>query len=484
MQTRILGFAALLAAATLGGAYVDFDIRAQPAVASRPTTPPAAAVAMPSAALPDFSSIVERNGAAVVNISVTGSMKNSLDGSEIGPGDPSSPLPRRFHSIPPHVRPVHSLGSGFIISPDGLILTDSHVLEGADEVTVRLTDRREFKAKVVGTDSLMDVAVLRIDATKLPVVRLGDPARVRVGEWVLAIGSPFGFESSVTAGIVSATGRALPDDDYVPFIQTDAAVNPGNSGGPLFNMSGEVIGINSQIYSRSGGYQGVSFAIPIDVAMRIGDQLVRHGKVSHGRLGVGIQEVSQPLADSFGLNRAEGALIGTVEKGSPAAKAGIESGDIILKLGDHPIAHSSNLPPLIASLKPGTSVKLEIWRKRERRQIVTMVGEAVPANAAESVSGNAATTAAAEKGRLGLAVRPLTTHERTLVDLDNGLLVERAAGAAARAGLRPNDVVVAFNGEPLKSADQLNALVSKAGKHAALLIMRNGAKIFVPVDLG
>jgi serine protease Do len=490
MQRKGLSLAAAVLAVSLISGYFGFgDQSATAAHAASAAVPQAATPAIsggaPVSALPDFSGIVERNGPAIVNISVTGTMKDALNGHpdlpRIDPNDPLAPFFRHFQIPHGGDVPVHSLGSGFIISSDGLVLTNAHVLDDADEVIVKLTDRREFKAKVLGTDKLTDVAVLRIPASDLPVVHLGDPATVRVGEWVLAIGSPFGFENSVTAGIISAKGRSLPDDSYVPFLQTDAAVNPGNSGGPLFNLKGEVIGINSQIYSRSGGYQGVSFAVPIDVAMRSEQQLVQHGKVEHGRLGVSIQEVSQPLAESFGLKQAEGALIGSVEKGSPAAKAGLEPGDIILKLNNSAISRSSDLPPLVAAMKPGTRVNLEIWRKGEHREVATTIGELKPqkeAAAAPDESGSI------DKGKLGLAVRPLTPEERKQVDVANGLVIEQVSGAAARAGLQPDDIVLAFNGEPVKSVGQLRSLVAKAGKHAALLIQRDGAKIFVPLELG
>ncbi len=490
MLRKSLSLAAAILTVSLAGAYVGFG--GQPATtnaqaASQSAVPlastPAISGGVPAAALPDFSGIVERNGPAVVNISVTGTVKNALNGINppIDPDDPMYPFFKHFQIVPHGGVPVHSLGSGFIISPDGLVLTDAHVIDDADEVIVKLTDKREFKAKVLGTDPLTDVALLRIPASNLPVVHFGNPADTRVGEWVLAIGSPFGFENSVTAGIVSAKGRSLPDDSYVPFIQTDAAVNPGNSGGPLFNLKGEVIGINSQIYSRSGGYQGVSFAIPIDVAMKIEEQLVQHGKVSHGRLGVSIQEVSQPLAESFGLKRAEGALIGAVEKGSPAEKAGLQAGDIILKIDDKPISRSSDLPPLVAGMRPGTRANLEIWRKGETRRVATTIAELKPEKEAMAAPEESSSV---DKGRLGLAVRPLTPEERKQADVSGGLVVQQATGAAARAGLRPDDIVLSFNGEPVKSVDQLRSLVSKSGKHAALLIERNGAKIFIPLDLG
>ncbi|HEX8989217.1 MAG TPA: DegQ family serine endoprotease [Rhodocyclaceae bacterium] len=489
MQRKSLSLTAAVVSLALAGGYIGFA--GQPATGATAAIPQAATPAesggMPASALPDFSGIVARNGPAVVNISVTGTLKNELEGGghggspQMDPDDPMAPFFKHFQIVPHENIPVHSLGSGFIISADGLVLTDAHVIDDADEVIVKLTDKREFKAKVLGTDKLTDVAVLRIPASNLPVVHMGDPASTRVGEWVLAIGSPFGFENSVTAGIVSAKGRSLPDDSYVPFIQTDAAVNPGNSGGPLFNLRGEVIGINSQIYSRSGGYQGVSFAIPIDVAMRVEEQLVQHGRVEHARLGVSIQEVSQPLAESFGLKRAEGALVGSVEKGSPAAKAGLQPGDIILKLNGTPIGRSAELPPLVAAMRPGTRVSLEVWRKGERREVGTTLAELKPQTqtAAAPSEDNSV-----DKGRLGLAVRPLTPEESKQVDVPGGLVIQQATGAAARAGLQPDDIVLSFNGEPVKSIAQLRSLVAKAGKHAALLIERDGAKIFVPVDLG
>ncbi|MGE5468313.1 MAG: DegQ family serine endoprotease [Ignavibacteria bacterium] len=486
MQRKSFSLAAAILAVTLIGAYFGFG--AQPATSAPAAVPQAATPAVsggaPVSALPDFSGIVERNGGAVVNISVTGTMKNAMGGHgspQIDPDDPMFPFFRHFQIPRGGDVPVHSLGSGFIVSPDGLVLTDAHVIDDADEVIVKLNDKREFKAKVLGTDKLTDIAVLRIPASNLPVVHFGSPADTRVGEWVLAIGSPFGFENSVTAGIVSAKGRSLPDDSYVPFIQTDAAVNPGNSGGPLFNLKGEVIGINSQIYSRSGGYQGVSFAIPIDVAMHVKDELVAHGKVAHGRLGVSIQEVSQPLAESFGLKRAEGALVGAVEKDSPAAKAGLLPGDIILKINDKAIARSSDLPPLVAAMRPGTRASLEVWRKGENRQLATTIGELKPEK--EDVASSE-DNPVVDKGRLGLAVRPLTSEEKKEIDVPGGLVVQQATGAAARAGLQPDDVVLSFNGEPVKSVDDLRSMVAKAGHHAALLIERNGAKIFVPIDLG
>jgi serine protease Do len=369
------------------------------------------------------------------------------------------------------------LGSGFVVGTDGLIMTNAHVVDGATQVTVKLADRREYKAKVLGIDKLTDIAVLKIDAKGLKPVTLGDPSTAKVGDWVLAIGSPYGFENSVTAGIVSATSRALPEGTYVPFIQTDAAVNPGNSGGPLFNIRGEVIGINSQIYSQTGGYQGLAFAIPIDVAKKVETQLVQHGSVQRGRIGVGIQELSQPLAESFGLQSPTGALVGSVDKNGPAAKAGIQPGDVLLSLNGKPIERSSDLPPRVADLKPGSKASLEVWRNGAKKQLELTVGELKPEKVA------AAGPEQADHGRLGLAVRALTDEEKKEAELANGLVVEQASGPAAQAGIRQGDVILAVNGKPVKSAADLRAATSK-GKVVALLIQREDAKIFVPVEIG
>jgi serine protease Do len=373
---------------------------------------------------------------------------------------------------------VHGLGSGFIISPDGLILTNAHVVDGAQEVTVKLTDRREFKAKVLGVDKQSDVAVIRIPATNLPTVRLGNPATVKVGEPALAIGSPYGFENTATAGIISATSRSLPDETYVPFIQTDVAVNPGNSGGPLFNLKGEVIGINSQIYSRTGGYQGLSFSIPIDVAIRVQQQLVAHGKVTRGRLGVSVQDMTQALANSFGLKTVAGALVGSVEKDSPAAKAGLESGDIIVGINGKKVDRSSDLPAQVASMEPGTVAKLDVIRNGSPKSLSVTLGELKEPALARNDQGDA------QQGRLGLAVRPLAREEQKQVGSNGGLLVENATGAAARSGIQAGDIVLAINGTPIVSVDQLRKLADKAGKNIALLVQRGSAKIFVPIDLG
>ncbi len=438
-----------------------------------------------TAAVPDFSSIVEANKASVVNITSTINAAAAGRSAPQGPGadsqddedNPFSDFLRRFQGQMPPV-PQQGMGSGFVVAADGVILTNAHVVEGADEVRVKLTDRREFKGKVVGIDKLTDVAVVRIDAKDLQPVKLGDPSKIRVGEWVLAIGSPFGFENSVTAGIVSATSRSLPEGTYVPFIQTDAAVNPGNSGGPLFNLRGEVIGINSAIYSRTGGYMGVAFAIPIDVAKSVEEQLVKTGKVERGRIGVGIQEVSASLARSFGLDRPRGALVSTVESGGPAAKAEVRPGDVILAFNGKPIDTSSQLPPLVANTKPGTKAEMEVWRGGKKQTLGVVVGELQPEQAARSKPP------ATEHGKLGLAVRPLNPEEKKELGVPQGLIVEEASGPAARAGIRPGDVITSVNGAPVKSVQDLQRLVAKSKDSVALLVRRGDQSIFVPLDLG
>jgi serine protease Do len=346
-------------------------------------------------------------------------------------------------------------------------------------VWVKLPDRREFKGKVVGLDTTTDIAVVKIDARDLPAVKIGDPAKVRVGEWVLAIGSPFGFENTVTAGIVSATSRSLPEGSYVPFIQTDAAVNPGNSGGPLFNMKGEVIGINSQIYSRSGGFQGIAFAIPIDAAIGVEKQLLAHGKVQRGRLGVGIQEVTASLAKSFGLERPRGALVAQVEPGSPADKAGLKAGDVIVGFNGKPIEQANQLPQLVAQMKPGSEATLEVWRGGKSVELGFAVGAMQQEKAAQAEAGSPEAG-----GKLGLAVRSLTPEERKEAGISHGLVVEQVGGPAARAGIRPGDVITAVNGTPVKTPQELRAAAAKAKDGLAVLVRRGEQSIFVPLDLG
>src|SRR3989440_5226881 len=454
---------------------------------------PAPAASGPAAMLPDFSSMVQKYGPAVVNISVVSKVSTSwYSQGDDNPGDdsdnpndsnpfgPNSPFAPFFRGLPfqmPQPQPMRGEGSGFIIRPDGVIMTNAHVVDGAGEVPVRFTARRKYPAKVVGVDPKSDIAILRIPAKDLPTVRIGDSRALKVGEWVLAIGAPFGFENSATAGIVSAKGRTL-DSGYVPFIQTDVPINPGNSGGPLFNMRGEVVGINSQIYSRSGGYMGVSFSIPIDVAMQVGEQLQTTGHATRGKLGVLIQPVTQGLADSFGLPQPAGALVSSVEKGGPAEKAGVEAGDVILKLNGRTIQDSSELPVQIASLAPGTAVNVEVWRNHAPRELSVKLGMM------EEKGTTARNGSHKESGKLGLAVRPLTPDEEKNGNVKGGLLVERVTGPPAEAGIQPGDVVIAANGSNVTSAEQLKSAVEKSKGHIALLIQRGETRIFVPVRVG
>ena len=493
---------ALLAAGAIGGAGVSAVEAVHSHVQAQPAPAVLAAAPNSSIALPDFSTITQRYGPAVVNISVVGSTKKvsnvaSGDDDDSGNGamqqDPFFEFFKRFQeqqqgqgggrSGPrmqrPHAQPMRGEGSGFIVSTDGIILTNAHVVKDASTVTVKLTDRREFRAKVLGTDPKTDIAVLKVDAHDLPVVAIGSPTDLKVGEWVLAIGSPFGFENTVTAGVVSAKGRSLPDDSAVPFIQTDVAVNPGNSGGPLFNARGQVVGINSQIYSRTGGYQGVSFAIPVDLAMRVEQQIVTNGKVEHAKLGVVVQEVNQAFADSFKLPTPEGALVASVQKGSAADKAGLQSGDVIRQVDGKPIVSSSDLPAVVGVATPGQKMTMEVWRKGSLEQITATLD-----NASDKVADAGDSAAADGHGKLGLALRELQPDELAEAGVASGLVVQQASGAAELAGVQQGDVVLAINGTPAKSAQQVRSVVAKAGKSVALLIQRGEQKIFVPVDIG
>jgi serine protease Do len=438
MKVAVAAIAVLVLAAA--GAYrYEHPPVAHTAVA----TANAPGTAQSRLALQDFHSIVVQFGPAVVNVSTEGVAKTE-DG-------------KRF---------AHGLGSGFIVSRDGLVLTDAHVVDGASQVTVKLTDRREFRAKVLGSDGLTDIAVLKIDAKDLPTVQLGNPANLRTGDWVLAIGSPFGFENSATAGIVSAKGRSLPGDGYVPFIQSDVAVNPGNSGGPLFNMAGEVVGINSQIYSGSGGYEGISFAIPVDVAERVEKQIVAQGHATHARLGIGIQDMSAPLADSFGLKSPQGALVSNVVPQSAAARAGLQAGDVILEANGQAIGESGELPALVDRASPGDKLALEVWRNGAARRIAATLGEAKQLPIAD-----ASDAAHAKPNALGLV-------------LGDGLTVEDASGPAARAGIQAGDIVLAVNGVPVKSAEALSAALGKSKGAVALLVQRGDAALYVPIQRG
>jgi serine protease Do len=464
---------------------------APPAAPQTPKEPSPGTTAAAARGLPDFTDLVARYGPAVVNVSVVerGRPAALQDEEGASPEDPLHDFLRRF-GVPPqrgNMPPSRGEGSGFLITPDGYIMTNAHVVEGAGEVTVRTTDRREFVAKIVGVDRRTDVAVIKIDAQDMPTVRLGDPSKLRPGEWVVAIGSPFGFENSVTSGIVSATSRAVNDpasqeSNLTPFIQSDAAVNPGNSGGPLFNMAGEVVGINSQIYSRTGGYMGISFAIPIDVAVNVKDQLIKTGRVQRGRIGVQIQEVNQQLADSFGLDRPRGALVSEVVPGEPGAKAGLKAGDVILGVNGRSVERSSDLPVLIAAQKPGSSVELEVWRERAARQLQVQVAELREGRVQRT--GNSGGGGSSDSDRLGLQVRPLTQQERRAAEIDGGLLVEDVEGPALNAGLQPGDVIVGANGQKVASIDQLESIVGKSKRSVALLVNRGGTTIFVPLRLG
>lgn len=445
-----------------------------------------------SRGLPDFSDLVERHGAAVVNISTTqvirgrGMSPFQMDEDDpmfdffrrFGPRQPGGGSPKEFEN--------KSLGSGFIISSDGYILTNAHVVDSADEITVRLTDKREFKARAIGADKRTDVALLKIDATGLPAVRLGDPARMKVGEWVVAIGSPYGFDNSVTAGIVSAKGRSLPQENYVPFIQTDVAINPGNSGGPLFNINGEVVGVNSQIYSRSGGYMGLSFAIPIDVAMEIQSQLRANGKVSRGRLGVVIQEVTKDLAESLGLSKTMGAIVNSVEKGGPADKAGIEAGDVILKFDGKPVAVSSDLPRMVAATKPSSKVNVQVWSKSSTRDVALVVGE-MPEEKSAGRANRGNKPAERSTNRLGLVVSELAPEQRRELKINGGLLVEDVRGTTTRTDLRPGDILLAMiykgSSTEIKTVDQFNKLLAglDKGSNVTLLIRRGEMQTFVTI---
>lgn len=436
--------------------------------------------------LPDFTTLVEKNSAAVVNVSITQAVQNSQLNPAIPglpEGDPLAELFRRFGSPMPRDQESHSLGSGFIISADGYIMTNAHVVDNADKIIVRLTDQREFKAKVIGADKRTDVALLKIEATGLPKVTQGDPNTLKVGEWVLAIGSPFGFDSSVTAGIVSGKGRSLQQENYVPFIQTDVAINPGNSGGPLFNMKGEVVGINSQIYSRSGGYMGLSFAIPIDVAIDVSNQLRAVGKVTRGRIGVVIQEVTKDLAESFGLHKSAGALISAVEKGGPADKAGIQPSDVILKFDGKTVNASKDLPRMVAGTPPGSKVSVQLWRKGETRDVNLLVGE-MPGDG-RAVHTQKSDSSNEQIGRLGIGVVELTDEQKKQLQIEDGLLIDEVRGGNARSELQRGDIILAVGNTPITSIEQLNGVLKTIpkGRNVALLVRRGDTASYIAIKL-
>jgi len=435
--------------------------------------------------LPDFRPLVRQYGDAVVFVEVRQSARPTAS-VPVNPEDPLSDFFRRF-GIPapegfaqPNPAPARGAGSGFIVSEDGYILTNAHVVADADSVTVRLTDRREFTAEVIGADRGTDVAVIKIDANDLPTVQIGDASALSPGQWVLAIGSPFGLENSATAGIVSATARALGGGSYVPFIQTDVAVNPGNSGGPLFNLDGEVVGINSMIFSQTGGYMGLSFAIPIDVAMDVREQLIKNGRVVRGRIGVTVQDVNAQLAESFGLDRPRGALVSSVDPEGPAADAGLKAGDVILGINDEPVERSNELAVTIAGLQPGKQAELTIWREGKQRELDVRIEEMqdTPAQRASSPRAKGA------DAKLGLAVRPLTEEEKARIDTEGELVVERVTSPAAESGVLPGDIIVGVNGTEIESVEQLRDAVEDGPSTVALLIERRGAQVFVPVPIG
>jgi serine protease Do len=479
-KSKLLAFgaAAALVAAGWGLGQVEWSGAAHAKPEASAATAPA-----PLTGMPDFTALVREQGRAVVNIQVERDAGGG-DRRRATPPEGFGPFPFGPPPFGPPGEPDRgqrqSQGSGFIITPDGYVLTNAHVVGGGGDITVKLTDKREYKAKLIGADARTDVALLKLEAADLPHVTVGSPDAVQVGEWVAAIGSPFGFENSISAGILSAKGRSL-SETYVPYLQSDVAVNPGNSGGPLFNLRGEVIGINAQIYSRTGGYMGLSFAIPIDIAMDVANQLRDTGKVTRGRLGVQIQGLTQELARSFGLEQPSGALVASVEKGSPAQRAGVETGDVILEYDGKAVSDSKDLPVMVARTKPGTEAALRVWRNGQAQALTVKVGEleAEPIAAASMES-------AAPAGRLGLAVQDLDPAQRRELELDGGVLVGAVQGNAARAGIQPGDVVIAVNGEQVASVAQFRGLVEKAqsGRPVALLIQRGETRLYVPVTVG
>ncbi|MDY7801978.1 Do family serine endopeptidase [Burkholderia stagnalis] len=431
--------------------------------------------AITAASLPNFAALVKRYGAAVVNISVTREVAQM--GIQLPPGiAPDNPLAPFLARRVIGNREEVSLGSGFIVGADGIILTNRHVVADAAAVDVKLTDKREFRGRVIGSDPVSDVAVIRIDARNLPTVVTGDPARTEVGDWVMAIGSPYGFANTVTQGIVSAKSRALPGERAIPFIQTDVPINPGNSGGPLFDLNGRVIAINSMIYSKTGGYQGLAFAIPIDIALDVKDQLLQTGKVTRGRLGVALQEVSQALARSFGLRHSDGALITMVEPGGPGAQAGLQAGDVVLAIDGKTVADSADLLGTVAGMRPGRVADLLVWRAGRASHLQATVGA--------FDSGDAPGGEAQGLARFGLALRPANEQERRQLGVSQGLVIEQASGAAARAGLRAGDVVLSVNGAPVANAGALVGEIERARGTAALLVQRGGTRLYVAVEPG
>ena len=484
------------------GAVLVFGVaaaHAQPQQGPKQNMPPGASAQV----LPDFADLVEKYGPAVVNINTrTRAGRGQMQVPGLSEDDPFFEFFRRFmpdgqvpgrpnprgqapkSDRPGPLRPF-GLGSGFVVSPDGFIVTNAHVVENAEEITVRFNDKRELTAKVIGADTRSDVAVIKVDAKDLPVVKIGDVKRLRPGEWVVAIGSPFGFANTVTAGIVSATSRENlsgdPNLDAVPFIQTDVAVNPGNSGGPLLNMRGEVIGINSQIFSRTGSFAGISFAIPIDYAFNVADQLMKTGRVVRGRIGVGIQNVTKDLSDSLGLGKAQGAVVGNVEEGSPASRGGLEVGDVILKIDGRNVEGSADLSRTIRSLKPGSKINLTVWRSGKQRDVAVTVAEFKDEEAPKAASKAGKKAEAAKPGKLGVAVTELSADQKKVLKVNNGVLVEAADGAALAAGIGPGDVILRINNVDVTSVKVFNETVAKldAKKPVAVLLRDEQGTRFV-----
>ncbi|KAB2967175.1 Do family serine endopeptidase [Zoogloea sp.] len=473
-------------ASSVSSALAALVLTCTPAVAAPAAADPPAAVG--TVGVPDFARITQRYGPAVVNISVSGVRQVTVGPETADPtsddsdADSMQQFLRRFQqqfggSGASMQVPVRGQGSGFIVSEDGLILTNAHVIASAHDVVVKLTDRREFRAQVLGSDKRTDIAVLRIDAKQLPTVKVGNPTELQVGQWVLAIGSPFGFENSVSAGVVSAKGRSLPDGSGVPFIQTDAAVNPGNSGGPLFNARGEVVGINSQIYSRTGGFQGLSFAIPIDIALKVQQQIVATGHVSHGLLGVTVQEMNQALSEAFKLSAPMGALVLDTLRGSPGAQAGLLPGDVILKVEGRPIAAAADLQTLVTLAQPGQHLVFDVWREgRSLRLEVTLGDAGKPVSLPPQPPRDAYL-----QGHFGLQLRPLLPAERLAIGVVEGVLVDVVEGPAQLAGVQAGDVILAIAGKTVATIDQAREAFKASGGTVALLVQRGNERLFVPV---
>ena len=478
---------AALVAAAAGLSGCQRTERTEPPLASNTAAAPAPAPApAPTAVPPDFTSLMQRVGPAVVNVTTSRAVPGVAAGAGF-PDDPAFDFFRRFMPGPPRGQPEYrsqGVGSGFVIDAQGYVLTNAHVVEDADEVLVKLPNgKREHKAQVVGADLQTDVALLKVDAQDLPVVTIGKAADVAPGEWVAAIGSPFGFASTITAGIVSAKERALPDETYVPFIQTDVAINPGNSGGPLLNTRGEVVGINSMIYSRTGGYMGLSFAIPIDVAMDVANQLRTTGRVTRGRLGIGIQPLSAELAQSFKLAEPKGALVTQVEPGSPAQQGGLAIGDVILSINGEAVESADTLPRMVAGIRPGTEVPVEVWRNGASQSLKVTVGASPDARAARTEPAAGKGTGGAS--RLGVTVSELPPAGRRELGVDYGLVVEDVQGANAASPLQPGDVIVALNHQRFKSLEDFRRLLAQvpAGTTVAVLVRRGHATVFVPLTV-